>query len=346
MLDIKEIKRRLGNGGDVELECIDRDGLLKGSYFENTEILRRDIIVESVCHNSIDIVGSDYPIVESEYKYFKIKEKSYTEKLLDRDSKFTELLSVATKAVNNGDLSSFTVTRSNSSGKIGGCLYIGANMTYHAIENEIKGLEMKEELEVKEDVSSECADRDKYLNLEENWHKSCRTITNLYGINKDTLELNKTRRISPYSQFKRFRIVEDKPTFDEVVDSAFKALKDGVIKEIGLDRGILMIMNDRESGRRYISKGEVRLNGNCEYLEYIDSLYTEAFVIDDVESLQRVKIDASGVLANGSKFKVHRAHGQYSGKGKLYIEFESKDTNHASLGVLKGATVTQQKGNK
>lgn len=289
MLDIKEIERRLGNGGDVELECIDRDGLLKDSCFENTEILRRDIIVESVCHNSIDIVGSDYPIVESEYKYFKIKGKSYTEKLLDRDSKFTELLSVATKSVNNGDLSSFVVNVADSSDKIGECLYIGANMTYHAIENEIKDLEMKEELEVKEEV--------------------------------------------------------DTSDFDEVVNSAFKALKDGVVMEIGLNDGILMIQNGQASVRKCISKSDVAQNGACKYLEYIDSLYTETFVIESEEDEMKIRQPVKSIiLANGEEI-INEDRLSLLQDG-LCLKAGAAGNIKIPFTLLKGATVTQQKGNK
>lgn len=348
MLDIKEIERRLGNGEEVRLECIDKKSFINIDHglfiIDNASLADSSLLVVDISAvGTIRIKDCQFSITSDELKYFKIKEKSYTEKLLDRDSKFTELLSVATKAVNNGDLSSFVVNIADSSDKIGECLYIGANMTYHAIENEIKGLEMKEELEVKEDVSSECVDRDKHLNPEEKWHDSRRTIQNLYGINKDTLELNKTRRITPYSQFKRFRIVEVKEDvktseFDVVVDSAFKALKDGVVMEIGLNNGVLMIQNGQASVRKCISKSDVAQNGACKYIEYIDSLYAETFVIESEDHIKMVKLKASVKLTNGNEFIVDNATN----------EFLTPSTSFEKLTILtlKGATVTQQKGNK
>lgn len=139
-----------------------------------------------------------------------------------------------------------------------------------------------------------------------------------------------------------FEMVPDGATFDDLVDVVVQAAKDGLLEINMLNSEFITASIPGDHDSAFVTGWRTKPEVFESSINKVESLYTEKFVIDDIESLQKVKIGASGVLANGSKFKVH-AHGQYSGKGKLYIEFESETTNHASLEVLKGATVTQKK---
>ena len=98
-IDLDWIQKELDAGREVELECIDKDGFLADAYFENTEILRRDLIVESVFPYRIDVSNCDYCIVESEYKYFRIKRPTAT-----FDDLFFTLYDLAVEATKEGKL--------------------------------------------------------------------------------------------------------------------------------------------------------------------------------------------------------------------------------------------------
>lgn len=132
-----------------------------------------------------------------------------------------------------------------------------------------------------------------------------------------------------------------RPVFNDLIDIAVKAKKDGLLTRVEIKELSLNATSKDIEFCTSTNAGPIVIQAR---IDYINSLYTETFMINDLGSLQKVAIDANGVLANGSKFKVIRGHGQYLGKGKLYIEFENEVTNHASLEVLNGATVTQKRG--
>lgn len=216
MLDIKEVERRLKDDIKVELECVDALAFTKSHNDANREILDSGLLVELVDQGSIYIRGSDYNIIKSEYKYFRIKEDS------------------------------------------------------------------------------------------------------------------------PY--------IEGKTTFDDLIDVAVKAVRDGELHKFTFNKclsnkDIIWLYTYKDESKHFMHD-----QAQCG-IDFINSLYTETFVIDDIDDLRRIEIGADGELSNGSKFEVDSV--STIGLDWINVRFiESKSLSPETLGieVLKGATVTQKRG--
>lgn len=146
-----------------------------------------------------------------------------------------------------------------------------------------------------------------------------------------------------YSEFKYFRIKQD-PTFDDLIDVAVKAVKDRVL--------FMMSIGDNKRKGRYLNYA---VNGNSptesfhesddDYqacIDFIKSIYTETFVIESEEDYNSLKDNANIKLLNG---EVIKRIVNYSACTPEFSDANGRVVRLSYL-TLKGATVTQRKGNK
>lgn len=219
-------------------------------------------------------------------------ELSYAEKLMTKKYQFTDMLIRGTDAVECGALSSFIVNNMDHSDKIGNALYLGLNMTYHAIENEIKGInEMIDESKTVEQESKESKE---------------------YG-------------------------------FNDVISAAVKAAIDGILAVRQLDEECLSVIS--RDGKRAFERwrGESNAKDIANFINFIKSLYTETFVIEKFSDTKRLKSGDKAVLGNGEEVIFSNRTGV---DNALWFEYSDCRKTIIPFIALKGATVTQQKGNK
>lgn len=303
---INEIRKRLNNGAMVELECIDLDGFKSSckenkGFFSQLDVLSlQKLTVNKVGGFTISFEidgGKTIYISEENYKYFRIKEikekeMSYSEKLINKDSKFQELLAAASYAVARGKLSSFIVNDMDCSDKIGNALYLGLNMTYHAIENEIKGInEMIDESSVVEQ------------------------------------EVEGIKKVG----------------FDDLIDVAVQAMKDDRLyfRFLSNDQ-ISFSVDNTEEGRINILKDSCDDKDLQDAINFVNSLHTETFAIEKFSDTKRLKSGAKAVLGNGEEVIFSNRCGV---DDALWFEYNDCHSTIIPFIALKGATVTQQKGN-
>lgn len=144
-------------------------------------------------------------------------------------------------------------------------------------------------------------------------------------------------------EFKYFRI-KQAPTFDDLIDVAVKAVKNRVLftMSIGDNKRKGRYLNYAVSGN---SSTESFYESDDDYqscIDFIKSLYTETFVIESEEDYNSLKSDANIRLLNGEVIK------RIVNYSACTPEFSDADGRIVRLSylTLKGATVTQQKGNK
>lgn len=129
-------------------------------------------------------------------------------------------------------------------------------------------------------------------------------------------------------------------TFDDLIDVLIKAKKDNIVSRVEINRNSLnatVNLTDSKIAEFCISKDAGGIVFK-ERIDWINSLYTETFVIESVEDIARSKRKAIVELANGNTFIVDTVSDNYL--------IPTCSFDKLTLLVLKGATVTQQKGNK
>lgn len=127
---------------------------------------------------------------------------------------------------------------------------------------------------------------------------------------------------------------EDKSTFDDLIDVAVKAWKDGYLKVLEFERGTVEQIFTVIGGRAYRWH-----EGDSDYnyaVDLINSLYTETFVIESEEDISRVKSGADIELTNGNKCTFLNQDDMWR------IKDDKGFSYNCGLLVLKGATVTQK----
>lgn len=77
-------------------------------------------------------------------------------------------------------------------------------------------------------------------------------------------------------------------TFDDLIDAVIQAYKDGLIRSIAIENCSILITKNNY-GKRFYKKG---LDSYSEALNWVNSLYTETFVIESEEDIARVKVGA------------------------------------------------------
>ena len=144
-------------------------------------------------------------------------------------------------------------------------------------------------------------------------------------------------------EFKYFKIKESEYTFNDLIDVAVQAYKDGYIRLMRLDNDVLDISYNIDGDGLcgfLTSKTEESGYQFGQYIRDINSLYTETFVIESEEDVLNVKDEAEILFLNGEKaiFADSTRDGHY---GFVLI---SNVIHKIPLPLLKGATVTQKRG--
>lgn len=125
---------------------------------------------------------------------------------------------------------------------------------------------------------------------------------------------------------------EEKFDFSDLCLKANKAVDDGLLSKFIRHENCIEFFGD------YVeSFGEHRAD---KAHEYIQSLYTEKFVIECEKDICNTKDGANLVLANGNSVKFRILDGMWK------ITENDKNFHSCGLLVLKGATVEQSKGDK
>ena len=214
--------------------------------------------------------------------------------------------------------------------------------------------EVKKALDAGETVELECIDREGY----EGEHRLnctllktarliaqevdyCKVIikntdasTQITGIDRDEL--------------KYFRIKRPTPTFDDLIDIAAKAVKDGVIFSAEIFESAIYIYLDSsaydfcKSSLSIINDLDSDMKRIPEVIDKINSLYAETFVIEHASDIENIKENAVIRLQNGNEVcaESNCLHHHVN-----FIQTTYGGNNfHLSFISLKGATVTQKRG--
>ena len=131
-------------------------------------------------------------------------------------------------------------------------------------------------------------------------------------------------------------------TFDDLIDVAVQAKKDGVLKYLRItDDAVIINTTDRKS-LRTLYDAPLKASQYEGYINYIKSLYKETFVIESEEDLNRVlyELDPKITLKTG---EVIPFIFKCVSKNNLIFEDQS-GRNCIPFVFLKGATVEQDRG--
>ncbi|NLD08911.1 MAG: hypothetical protein GX667_04885 [Xanthomonadaceae bacterium] len=199
---------------------------------------------------------------------------------------------------------------------------------------------IKEMLEREERVALDFVDRHAFLNQDhENEYdreavaaiaKSSLVVKSILG-GGAALVLEDDRYCIPEKDYKYFKIKE--PTFNDLIDVAVQAVKDGVIdiKTLCMDSIRFTPIYDTDNVATYFD------DEYADGFDYIKSLYTETFVIESEEDILNVKDEAEILFLNGEKgiFADSTKDGHY---GFILI---ANVVHRIPFPLLKGATVIQ-----
>lgn len=163
------------------------------------------------------------------------------------------------------------------------------------------------------------------------------------------------RNVIVSGEFKYFRIKESSATFDDLIDVAVKAIKDRALFTMSIG-------NSRRKGRylNYAVNGSspnesFYENNGCHQsaINFINSLYTETFVIESEEDINKVisrkeigfnrKSMSVATLMNGNEILITRLDTDNTAGIVVYMR-SGLYKNYLGIDVLKGATVTQKRG--
>lgn len=194
-----------------------------------------------------------------------------------------------------------------------------------------------EMLERGERVELECVDKQAYI-AETGTHNRLMlresglivSRVNSYGAvvtDDDWLILNK--------ELKYFKIKE--PTFNDLIEVAKKAVQDDILSSFTVND---MDYSDLIGRAIYIGLG-MRAHRIANEIKRIQSLYTETFVIESEGDILKINDGATVELSNGNSGSVLHVDKHYK-----TIQFAKEEKHWGALGIfiLKGATVTQKRG--
>ena len=135
---------------------------------------------------------------------------------------------------------------------------------------------------------------------------------------------------------KYFKIKEPEYTFNDLIDAAAQAFKDGALAKVTMMSEGLIYLTTHDIRVKSVSD-DIPSSG----IDFIKSLYTETFVIESEEDIKRVKKGAVVTLANGNAFDV--ALSTQLGRGWV-LDTKTNELDQYQtycIFVLAGATVTQ-----
>ena len=125
------------------------------------------------------------------------------------------------------------------------------------------------------------------------------------------------------------------PTFNDLIDAAAQAFKDGKLAKVTMMRDGLIYLTTHDIRVKSVSD-DIPSSG----IDFIKSLYTETFVIESEGDIERVKVGALIELSNGNSDRAMLTD-KYSGQSMVQFS-ENKHWGAVGLFILKGATVTQE----
>ena len=141
---------------------------------------------------------------------------------------------------------------------------------------------------------------------------------------------------------KYFKIKEPEHTFNGLIDVAVKAWEDGFLKILKLEKGIVNQVFTVIDGIAYGWH-----DGDDDYSHAIDtikSLYTETFVIESEEDEMKIRQPVKSIiLANGEEI-INEDRLSLLQNG-LCLKAGAAGNIKIPFSLLKGATVTQKRGN-
>lgn len=214
--------------------------------------------------------------------------------------------------------------------------------------------EVKKALDAGENIELECIDKDGLAKLtpyvEGLISQEPLTIESWCS---DSLYLNINKRkchqdTLSKEELQYFRIKRPTPTFDDLIDIAAKAVKDGVIFSAEIFESAIYIYLDSsaydfcKSSLSIINDLDSDMKRIPEVIDKINSLYTETFVIEHASDIENIKENAIIRLQNGNEVcaESNCLHHHVN-----FIQTTYGGNNfHLSFISLKGATVTQKRG--
>lgn len=216
--------------------------------------------------------------------------------------------------------------------------------------------EIKKGLDAGETVELECVDTDMYCAIDNDFKdereviaRSSLIIASIIGQGDyQGLRIEDCRYCLPQEDLKHFRIKRPAPTFDDLIDIAAKAVKDGVIFSAEIFESAIYIYLDSsaydfcKSSLSIINDLDSDMKRIPEVIDKINSLYTETFVIEHASDIENIKENAVIRLQNGNEVcaESNCLHHHVN-----FIQTTYGGNNfHLSFISLKGATVTQKRG--
>lgn len=192
-------------------------------------------------------------------------------------------------------------------------------------------------------VELECIDKDGFINSSGGWYKTEneKILSHVLTVERcvqyvDAIEIAGCAHSILDSELKYFKIKEPEYTFDDLIDVAVQAAKDGIlhVREITSD-SLRFSKVDGLRGNSYYYCSSKYLGG----IEHIKSLYFESFIIESEEDMCRISGECEIVLTNGESIGSIVT----ISNGTPYFEYDGRLTP-VPYAVLKGASVTQKRG--
>ena len=203
-------------------------------------------------------------------------------------------------------------------------------------------------LERGERVELVCTDRDAFIDSDPEFYEMNSSMCRF-----DYLVVNKASKfdcvmVSSPDMLHSFALMDSDlryfkikgPTFNDLIDIAVQAVKDGVIdiKTLCMDSIRFTPRDETDNVATYF--GDEYADG----FDYIKSLYTETFVIESEENTDKIDVFKCPrfELKNGVRGTIQKC---FNNK-EFSVQFEDKSWGNIAFMVLKGATVTQKRGNQ
>lgn len=201
--------------------------------------------------------------------------------------------------------------------------------------------EINRRLEAGEKVKLECIDRASFLNVNEGnvIDENIEILESglvVYRVSRSTIFLLDCPHPIMIDEIQYFKIKEQDPTFDDLIDVAIQAKKDGVIYSVDWDSS-LTVKVDSDRAPIVVACEKVSVDFIEDAIRSIESCYTETFTIESENDISRVKTGADIELANGNKCTF------LNNDGMWHIKDDKGFIHNCGLLVLKSATVTQRK---
>lgn len=141
-----------------------------------------------------------------------------------------------------------------------------------------------------------------------------------------------------------FKIKDPEYTFNDLIDVAVQAAKDGFVTIYLLgDSNLIIKGSDSDIFHNIFKNDDEQLFKDC--IALINSLYTETFVIETEEDIKKVVEGAKVVMANGVEVTACKRIAHLPAITLCYQPCKDSHIQYLWIEALKGATVTQKSAN-